>query len=397
MVKVRAKVAHVTNVDLSLRYLLLKQLQALRQAGYDVSGVSSPGAEVPVIEAAGVRHIPVRMSRNPFTPFKDLMTLWQLWRIFRRERFHIVHTHNPKPNVLGPLAAALANVPIVIVTVHGFYFHEHMSQWTRAFFILLERMSAQRATCILFENPEDLETAIRERICSPEKAILLCGGVDVGWNNLGAIDPQEVKALRENLAIPPSAKVVGILGRWVHEKGYSEFFGAAREVRKRIPTAFFIAAGIQDIDGRGAISPQVALSYGLGDCFRSLGRVEDVRLAYALMDVFVLPSYREGMPRAPMEAAAMGRPLVLSNVRGCRQVVQHGWNGFLVPPKSVEPLAEAIVTLLTDDRLREEMGRNSRQKAVRDFDEEEVIRKTLEMYDKLLMTVPPSQTGRIQV
>ena len=121
----RLKVAHITSIDMSLRYLLLDQLCSIRDAGYEVVGISSPGRDVSVIEAAGIKHISVHMTRK-ITPFNDLFSLLQLYRVMKRERFTIVHTHTPKPGLLGQMAARLAGVPVVINTVHGFHFHENM-------------------------------------------------------------------------------------------------------------------------------------------------------------------------------------------------------------------------------------------------------------------------------
>ncbi len=120
------KVAHITTIDLSLRLLLLNQLTAIRQAGYDVVAISAPGPHVAHVEAAGIRHIPVHMTRT-FSPLADLRSLRELVRILRRERFDIVHTHNPKPGLIGQLAARIAGAPIVVNTLHGFYFHDRMS------------------------------------------------------------------------------------------------------------------------------------------------------------------------------------------------------------------------------------------------------------------------------
>ena len=160
----RVKIAHVTTVDISLHGLLLNQMRSLHAAGYDVAGISAPGEVVPDIEASGVRHLAVPMSRN-FTPLADLVSLWRLWRAMRRERFTIIHTHTPKAGLLGQLAARLAGVPIVVNTIHGFYFHEHMRPLARRFYIFMEKIAAFCSDLILSQNAEDLETAVRVGIC----------------------------------------------------------------------------------------------------------------------------------------------------------------------------------------------------------------------------------------
>jgi uncharacterized membrane protein len=137
------RVAHITTVDQSLRYLLLNQMRSIAQAGYEVTGISAPGSDVPVIESMGIRHIAVPLTRR-LSPLADLRALVQLYRIFRREQFTIVHTHTPKPGLLGQLAARMAGAPVVVNTVHGFYFHEHMPRLWREFYITI---------CYRTENP----------------------------------------------------------------------------------------------------------------------------------------------------------------------------------------------------------------------------------------------------
>lgn len=153
------RVVHITTIYMSLRYLLLNQLCSIQRVGYEVTGISSPGPEVPAIEATGIRHIPVTMTRNPFTPLQDLEALWQLYRIFRREHFGIVHTHNPKPGFLGQIAANMAGDPIIVNTLHGLCFHDHVYPALHCFYTTLEKIAARCSDVILSQNPEDIKTS----------------------------------------------------------------------------------------------------------------------------------------------------------------------------------------------------------------------------------------------
>jgi glycosyltransferase involved in cell wall biosynthesis len=211
------KIAHVTTVDMSLRYLLLNQLGSLRQAGYDVVGVSASGENVPAIESAGIRHIAVPMTRR-LTPLADLVSLWRLYRVMRRERFTIVHTHTPKPGLLGQLAATLAGVPVVVNTIHGFYFHDGMSPLSRRLYVILERLAALCSDVILSQNREDIETALRKNICRPEKMRFLGNGIDLRLFDRARLVEDELALLRRGLNIPSEALVVGFVGRLVRER-----------------------------------------------------------------------------------------------------------------------------------------------------------------------------------
>lgn len=378
------RVAHITTIDMALRYLLLNQLRTIQQAGYEVVGISSPGPEVPAIEAAGIRHIQVSMTRNPFTPLQDLKALWQLYRVFRREHFTIVHTHNPKPGFLGQIAAKMAGVPIIVNTLHGFYFHDQMHPALRRFYITLEKIAARCSDVILSQNCEDIETAIREGICPPEKIKHLGNGIDVERFNSANLSPQEIARKQLEVGLPNGARVVGFVGRLVREKGLLELFAAARIVRKRVPGVRFLFVGPVDTHKPDVLTPDTAQEYGIADICHFLGMRQDMPELYALMDVFVLPSHREGFPRAPMEASAMKVPCVVTDVRGCREAVEHGRNGLLVPLGDVQALADAIVELLTDREKARRMGEEGRRMALERFDERLVFEKVKAEYARLL-------------
>jgi glycosyltransferase involved in cell wall biosynthesis len=386
------KVAHVATVDLALRYLLLGQMQSLRQAGYDVVGISSPGKEIDAVEAVGLRHVAVPMSRK-FTPLADLVSLWRLFRVMSRERFTIVHCHNPKPGLLGQLAARFARVPVVINTLHGFYFHEHMTPWRRRFYITMEKIAARCSDVILSQNQEDVRTAVRERICTQAKIKFLGNGIDVRRFDRSRIDRQELVLKRAEIGLPPSAPVVGFVGRLVREKGVLELLQAAREIVRRVPEAHFLFVGPFDFERRDALNGDVALAHGIADHCVFTGLRNDMPALYALMDVFVLPSHREGFPRSALEACSMGVPCVVTEVRGCRETVAHRENGLLVPRGDVTALAEAILEILTDRDKARQMGARGRQMALERFDERLVFDKVRTEYARLLARKGLSQPG----
>jgi glycosyltransferase involved in cell wall biosynthesis len=277
-------VAHITTIDRSLRYLLLSQLQSIRRDGYEVVGISSPGSDVDEIRAAGIRHIPVTMFRK-VTPLRDLVALWQLYRVMKRENFTIVHTHTPKPGLLGQLAARLAGVPVVVNTLHGFYFHERMHPVGRRFFITLEKIAARCSDVILSQNSEDIETAIREGICPPDRIKYLGNGIDVHRFDPECLDGLALEQTRRKLGLSSDNLVVGFVGRLVAEKGLPELLQAARSVAQQVPSARFLIVGATDYDKRDALPPQVADKYGVADVCIFAGWHRDMPELYALMDV----------------------------------------------------------------------------------------------------------------
>jgi glycosyltransferase involved in cell wall biosynthesis len=388
------KTAAITTVDMSLRYLLLDQMVSLQEVGYEVVAISAPGPEAAALASSGIRHIPVPMTRR-VTPVADLYSLYRLRRAMLRESFTIVHTHTPKPSLLGQLAARLAGVPIVVNTLHGFYFHDHMSPMWRQFYIGLEKIAARCSDIILSQNSEDVQTAIHEHICPPEKIKYLGNGIDVLRFDPGAVSAQDIVSRLDDWGLSATTPVVGFVGRLVEEKGLLELFAAARMVRERVPCVRFLLVGPVDDQKPDALTPSFAEKYGIADICVFAGMRQDMPELYALMDVCVLPSHREGFPRSPMEASAMEVPSVVTDIRGCREAVEHGRNGLLVAPGDIQALANAIVELLTDKEKAQQMGRVGRRMALERFDERLVFEKVKTEYARLLKEKGISAPGLV--
>lgn len=365
------RIAHITTVDLSLRFLLLPQLRALRDAGMDVTTISASGPWVEGLEAEGIRHIPWAHATRAWSPWADVLAFRELLAILRRERFDLVHTHNPKPGVMGRLAARAVGVPCVINTVHGFYATPEDRLRKRAPVAAAEWLASRFSDLELFQSAEDLAWARRMHVSRGRNAIHLGNGVDLSRFRPGLADEEQVRKLRAELGIGEDELVVGTVGRMVLEKGYAELFEAARIVRARVPDARFLVVGQSDPDKADAVTAQAI--DGAGDNFVFAGWREDVADLMALMDLFVLPSWREGVPRAAIEAAASGLPLVLTDIRGCREVIRHDIEGLLVPVRNPKRLAEAIAWLLDDASARRRMGAAARRRAEELFDERRVV------------------------
>ena len=379
----KPRVAHITTVDLSLRYLLLNQLERIQDDGYEVFAISADGPDVAAVEAAGIRHFAVPMTRR-ITPIADLRCLWTLVQIMRREHFDVVHTHTPKAGLLGQLAARIAGVPIVANTLHGFYFHDDMKPWLRRFYIWMERVAAKCSDTILSQNREDMATAVAERIAKPKQLKWLGNGIDVARFDRRRLADSTLEALRLEIDIDAQAPVIGFVGRLVEEKGILDLLEAAKSVVRAVPNAQFLIVGPYDDDKPDALRPDVAERYGVAGHCRFVGMRHDMPELYALMDVLVLPSYREGFPRAPMEASAMGVPTVVTDIRGCREAVEHGQNGLLFPVGNADVLAQCLIELLGDDEQRTKMGVEGRRIAENRFDEQMVFDRVLSEYGRLL-------------
>ena len=373
------KIAYVTTVDLTIRFLLLNCLHYLQRQSYQVFAICTPGSWAHDIKASGIRLLSVNMSRR-VDPASDLVTFLRLISLFRRERPHLVHTHTPKANLLGRLAARLAGVSLVCGTEHGFYFY-NLVGWRRRFHVTWARIGAACSDRVFLVNQEDVETARREGIVPPGKLRYLKGGTGVDLQRFRP-QPGLGTETRRELGIDSQTPVIGIVARLVPEKGHREFLHMARCVKNRMPQACFLIVGDGQLATQGEFE-ELADWLGLSESTHFLVRRLDMPQLYAAMDVVVLPSYREGLPTVLMEAAAMGRPVVATDIRGCHDVVVDGETGLLVPVGDVEALTTAVLRLLRDGGLGQRMGAAARGRAEERFDERKVFQQVEAEYRAL--------------
>lgn len=376
------KVAHLTTVDLSLRYLLFPQLRAMLDRGAEVLGISAPGPWVPELEQAGIRHVPLPASTRGVSPLADLRAAIQLWRILRDEKPDILHTHNPKPGLYGRVLGRLAGVPIVVNTVHGLYATTDDPIAKRALVYGLETFASRFSDAELVQSREDLELMRRWRIAPRKRLRLLGNGVDLTHFDPNRFNEDRRGQARAELGIGRGDVMVGMVGRLVAEKGYHELFEASEGLGARYR---IVCVGPRDPDKPDALDERtIAEAERRGIQF--LGMRTDIDELYLAMDMLVLPSHREGFPRAAMEASAMGLPVIATDIRGCREVVEHGVNGLLIAVREPPALAAAILELGEDpDRMRN-MSAAARHRAVERFDERTVVTTVIETYRELSRT-----------
>lgn len=382
----RPLVIHVTTTDISLALLLGPQLVAFRDAGFDVAGASAPGPYVEELKAAGIGHFPLRHASRSMAPLRDVKALAELWSLFRALRPDVVHTHNPKPGLYGRAAARGARVPVVVNTVHGLYASPTDRARKKAVVYSLERMAATCSDMELVQNPEDL--AVLSRLGIPDSRLQLLGnGIDLRRFDPSLVSSAGTAQVRAEIGVGPGDVVCGVVGRLVWEKGIGEVFEAAARLKEHHPALRFVVIGPVDRDKQESISDvDIARARREGIIFLGLRR--DMERLYPAMDLFVLASHREGFPRSAMEAAAMGLPVIATDIRGCRQVVANGETGLLVPACDAPALAEAIARLATQPALRTSMGAAGAAKARREFDQQTVIESTLATYRSLLGRPP---------
>ena len=376
------KICFVVAVDMTLKFILLSELRFFKSKGYLVSVVCSSGKWLQDIKKEGIEAKEITIKRKIFTPISDLISLFQLFFYFKKEKFDIVLTFTPKPGLLGQLAARMAGTPVIINTIFGYYFHEHTPYLKRKFFIFIERVAARCSSFIFFRNKEDFETAKKERIIKDSIAEYIGDGIDITKFNSTRYSKEFLQEKKKSLGIKQGVSVIGIVARLVKEKGYVELFEAFKNVLVQFPQTILLVVGPADLQKKDSINPH---SFK-GKNIIFLGERTDVDELYSVMDIFVLPSYREGFPHSLMEASAMALPVVTTDVRGCRNAIEPGITGILIPLKNSGELAKAMIGLLLDSQKAVVMGQAGRKKAEKEFDKNILLNKMEKKIKELINT-----------
>lgn len=378
------KIAQVATADVSIRYLLLDQIRELEKLGHDVTAICAPGQRVGEMLRGGLKVKTVPMARE-LHPFQDLQSLIALYDLFRLEKFDVVHSHTPKAGILAPLAARLARVPIVVHTVHGLLFHDRMSWWRQGLYWMPEKWTARLSDSLLSQSREDMSTAVERLLCSPAKIRYIGNGIDTSYFS-SEEDAAAGAPERTTLGIGADDFVVGCVGRLVYEKGFKELFEVVALFRA-IDQIKFLIIGPEEPDQNDAVPRAQLEMLRREGRIRCVGFQDDLRPWYRVMDVFVLPSWREGVPRACMEAAAMRRPIIATDIRGCREVIRHRKTGLLVPVGNPKALAGAILELWKNPSRRLAFGAEGQRHIRTEFDSRLVLARLANFYAYLQETM----------
>jgi len=360
----------------------------LDKARYDVvliKGTSPPGnlgdleteaaqANMTAAREHQVRLICLRHLVRDLKPFSDVIAFFSLLNIIRREKPHIVHTHTSKAGILGRWAAWFCRVPIIVHTPHGHIFWGYFNPWQTRLFILLERWTARITTAIVTLTPQEKEDHLHFGIAPEKKFKIIHSGVDIERYIRPVVD---IKEIRKSLNLPDGSFVVGTLGRLTPIKGHIHLLKAAENILPGRPDTFFVFVGEGELHDD---LHKFAAKAGIAENVRFPGWRADVESVLSVFDVFVFPSLNEGMGKAIVEAMAIGKPVIASDVGGIPALVVQGENGILVPPADSKALAEAIMALYANPEKRAELGERGREKALA-YSSEAMLNKISRLYE----------------
>jgi len=374
------KFAFLSHLDTNLYLFRLPIMQDLVAHGHKVFAVCPKGDVSDQFAGHGISVIHYDINRSNLQPLREIKVILRLAAILRRLQPDVLHTFTAKPNIYGTLAGRFAGVPVIYNLVEGlgsFYVDQSVkSRFVRECMEAMYRISCRLSNATVFVNKDDPQYFLSRQLVPRNKIhIIRSVGVDTDYFRPGRFD---AVALRQSLGLSEGVRIVLMVARAIWHKGVAEYIAGANQLRARDPNVFFLLAGAIDEGNPSSATSAYLLSQ---PNLIWLGHRRDIAELTALCDVYVLPSwYREGVPRTLLEAASMAKPIVTTDTVGCREVVENGVNGFLVPIQDSHALAERISTLLQDDALRHRMGLNGRAKAIREFDVQHVVRQYLELY-----------------
>jgi glycosyltransferase involved in cell wall biosynthesis len=369
-----SKIVLFANTDWYLYNFRLSLARALRSAGHEVLLLSPPGEYGARLKALGFRWLPVAMRRRSLNPLVEIALIWSLVRLFRDEAPDLVHGFTIKCALYGALAARLAAVRARISSVTGLGY-VFISNDARAKLLRGPLRAALRFALggkkarLIVQNETDLRFFLDTGVATAERTHLIPGsGVDC-----------KRFAPRKGARRPGPLRVL-LASRLLSDKGIGEYVRAAQALKAAGRNIEFLLAGDPDPGNPASIAPEIIDGWRAGGILSCLGHVEDMAALYADVDVVVLPSYREGLSKTLIEAAACGKALITTDAPGCRDVVVHDHSGLLVPVRQWEPLEAAIARLDDDRALLRAVGAEARRQALERFDDTIILEMTLGVY-----------------
>jgi glycosyltransferase involved in cell wall biosynthesis len=366
------KILYISNTAWYLCNFRLSLMQAMLERGWEVCAAAPLDPYASKLTAQGIRFLETPLRRSSMNPFHELAYLLRLWRSCRQAEPDIVHLFTIKPVIYGSLAARLAGVPGMVNSVPGLGYIFLQNNIIKKLVIFLYKLALQPPAKIIFQNQEDMDLFLKMGLALTNQAYLIRGsGV-----NCADFNPENLATTED-----PEYTTFLLLARMVWDKGIAEFVEAGKKVRAENPATRFILLGGSDSGNPAAVPENWLREQHEQGYITWIGHVDDVRPYLAASSVVVLPSYyKEGLPRALLEAGAMGKPIITTDIPGCRDIVQDGVNGLIVPVKDEQSLTKAMLALSQNKAWRESMGQAGRQRVAEFFDDNIIIQQTIEVY-----------------
>jgi len=376
--------AFLSSLDLNLYLFRLDIMKALQKDGHQVIAIVPKGDYFEKIRNEGIETIEYNLNRGSLSPFSAISSIIELSKLLKSLNLDLLHTFTIKPNIYGTFAGKIAGVPKILNLVEGmgsFYVdNSFKSKIVRTLIESLYRVVFKFSDQTVFVNSDDPEYLIGKNIIDRERVkVIRSVGIDTEEYSPDSISEETKDRYREELKIGKDEPVITMIGRAILHKGTEDFYKSAELLKDKNYRFLFIG----DIDegnrfsmSREFMNSQSNVSW--------LGFRSDIKELIAVSDIIVLPSYREGVPRTLLEAGAMGKPIIATDVIGCRETVVDGSNGYLVPLNSPKDISDKIKFILENSDVYNQFSEYSRINTVKEFKLTDIVRKYIENYRRIL-------------
>ncbi len=379
----KPKLIRITTIPLSLEKLLEGQLAFMKDY-FEVTAISSEKERlVAYTKKEGVSYYFVNLTRK-ITPFKDIAAVYKLYRYFSKVKPAIVHTHTPKAGIVGMMAAYFARVPNRLHTVAGLPLMESTG-FKRSLLGFIEKLTYRFATKV-YPNSQGLQDFILKEKFTQKRKLNIIGngssnGIDTRYFSKEKYDKEFQKSFRKELSIPEEDFVFVFVGRIVKDKGIVELVNAFSMLQNKKSTLLLVGPFEQDLDPLPVDTLQLIRDNAK---IVSVGYQQDVRPYFAISNVLVFPSYREGFPNVVLQALSMELPAIVSDINGCNEIVTHGFNGLIIPKKSEKELQGAMFEMMNDKGQYQSLKQNTRTSITKNYERLEIWNALLKEYQSFL-------------
>ncbi len=376
--------AFLSHLDLNLYLFRTPIMVELIKRGHKVYAICPIGDKNESLKNIGCEVINYDIDRKSLNPFSEKKSINNIYNAIKELKIDILHTFTAKPNIYGTIAAKKANVPIILNLVEGlgsFYVKNTIKNIiVRNIIERLYKKAFSLSNGCVFVNTSDPQYMIKKSLIKKDKVkIIKSVGVDTEKFSMKNYTSENLSNIKEKLGLKDKI-IILMVARAIWDKGIKEYYEAAEKLKNRYNNLEFLLVGNTD-KGNHSCASEDFLKEG---SVRWLGHRDDIVDITAISDIYVLPSYREGLPATLMEACSMSKPIVTTDTFGCRDVVDDGENGFLVPVRNSVKLAEKIQILINDEDMRKTIGKKALKKAKNEFDVRKVVEQYMEYYEKFI-------------
>ena len=379
----KKKIGFMAHYDRNLFHFRLPIMKKLINDGYEVYAISPEGEFTALIEKQGVTTINYSLDRGSLNPYNEVKSIFGIYKILKQLDLDLLHTFGAKSNIYGTIAGKLAGIPRLLNLVEGlgsFYTSDSFTKIiVRKIIQSLYKITFSISNGCVFVNSDDPDFMIKKKIINPKKVFIIKSvGVDVNKFDLNLYSFDKINKLKKFYGVSDKLTIL-MIARIIRDKGILEYLDAAFVLKQKYNFIDFVLVGDEDQGNPSNLGGKLDASNII-----HLGYTKNIVDLFAISDIVVLPSYREGLPVTLMEAASMKKPIVTTTAVGCRDVVEEGKNGFKVPVKNSKELADKIEILVKNQELREKFGLYSREKVVKEFALERVVAKYSNLYKSLI-------------